>query len=81
METVAVADIVLLIDLENSLQTAARALRHAWRITKHGGMEATAKELADTVLDVETAAQQASAALAEHRRAHSAGDNNEPEQL
>jgi hypothetical protein len=74
METNHLPDVVLLIDLENSLQTAARALRHAWRITKHGGMEATAKELADTVLDVETAAQQASTALAEHRNAHSAAE-------
>jgi len=68
------ADIVPLIDLENSLQTAARALRHAWRVAKHNGMEATAKQMADTVLDVETAAQQASDAVSEHRRASSASE-------
>lgn len=69
-------DIVPLIDLDNSLTTAARALRHAWRVAKHNGMEATAKEIADTVLDVETAAEQASDALAEHRRADGAGHGN-----
>lgn len=44
-----------LIELENHLTNAARALRCAWRLCKHNGMEPTAKELADTVLDVETA--------------------------
>lgn len=51
---------VLLIELESDLDKAARALRHAWKLCKHNGMEATAKELADTVLDVETALQQVS---------------------
>jgi hypothetical protein len=50
--------IVLLIELENHLSQAARSLRAAWRLCKHNGMEPTAKELADTVLDVETACQQ-----------------------
>ena len=44
-----------IIYLENYLSEAAKALRSAWRLCKHNGMEATAKELADTVLDVETA--------------------------
>lgn len=44
-----------LTELENHLQQAARALRAAWVLCKHNGMEPTAKELADTVLDVETA--------------------------
>lgn len=46
---------ILLIELENHLGAAAKALRCAWLLCKHNGMEATAKELADTVLDVETA--------------------------
>ena len=46
---------VLLIELESHLGNAASALRAAWILCKHNGMEATAKELADTVLDVETA--------------------------
>lgn len=46
---------VLLIELEQHLGEAAKALRCAWRLAKHNGMEPTAKELADTVLDVETA--------------------------
>jgi hypothetical protein len=45
---------ILLIDLEQQLGVAAKALRCAWKLAKHNGMEATAKELADTVLDVET---------------------------
>lgn len=49
---------VLLIELEQHLGEAAKALRCAWRLAKHNGMEPTAKELADTVLDVETAYQQ-----------------------
>ncbi len=49
---------VLLIELENHLGHAARALRAAWLLCKHNGMEMTAKELADTVLDVETAHKQ-----------------------
>lgn len=48
---------ILLIELENHLGEAAKALRCAWRLAKHNGMESTAKELADTVLDVETAYQ------------------------
>ncbi len=47
-----------MIELESHLNTAAKALRCAWTLCKHNGMEATAKELADTVLDVETAHQQ-----------------------
>lgn len=49
---------VLLIELESHLSDAAKALRCAWRLCKHNGMDATAKELADTVLDAETAYQQ-----------------------
>lgn len=49
---------ILLIELENHLSDAAKALRCAWLLCKHNGMEPTAKELADTVLDVETAYQQ-----------------------
>ena len=49
---------ILLIELETHLSEAAKALRAAWRLCKHNGMEATAKELADTVLDVETAHEQ-----------------------
>jgi len=48
---------VLLIELENHLNEAAKALRCAWRLSKHNGMEEVAKELADTVLDVETACE------------------------
>lgn len=44
--------------VENSLRCAAKDLRHAWRVMKHNGMEPTAKELADTVLDVEMAHEQ-----------------------
>jgi len=58
-----VTDKVALIDLQNSLTSAAKNLRHAWRIAKHNDMEGTAKELADTVLDVETAAEQVSDTL------------------
>lgn len=50
---------VLLAELENHLGNAARALRASWLLCKHNGMGPTAKELADTVLDVETAFQQA----------------------
>ena len=49
---------ILLIELENYLSQAAKALRAAWVLCKHNGMEATAKEIADTVLDVETAHKQ-----------------------
>jgi len=49
---------VLLIEFETHLHDSAKALRCAWRLCKHNGMESTAKELADTVLDVETAYQQ-----------------------
>lgn len=48
---------ILLIELENHLDPAARELRAAWLLCKRNGMEATAKELANTVLDVETAHQ------------------------
>jgi hypothetical protein len=49
---------ILLIELENHLGKAAKELRTAWLLCKHNGMEASAKELADTVLDVETACKQ-----------------------
>lgn len=51
---------VLLIELEDHLGKAAKSLRAAWLLCKHNGMEAVAKELADTVLDVETAHSQIS---------------------
>ena len=51
--------VIVLIDLENHLSDAAKALRCAWLLCKRHGMVATAKELADTVLDVETAYQSA----------------------
>jgi hypothetical protein len=41
----------------------ADALRAAWLFCKHNGMEPTAKQLADTVLDVETAMHQVADAL------------------
>jgi hypothetical protein len=56
---------ILLIELASHLSDAAKALRAAWRLCKHNGMEPTAKELADTVLDVETACRQ----VAEERSA------------
>ena len=43
---------------EKSLRIAGTELREAWRLLKHHGMEQTAKELADTVLDVEISANQ-----------------------
>ena len=49
---------ILLIELESHLDNAAKALRCAWLLCKHNGMQSTAKELADTVLDVETAHRQ-----------------------
>lgn len=49
---------VLQIDLEAHLGEAAKELRAAWLLCKHNGMEPAAKELADTVLDVETAHRQ-----------------------
>lgn len=49
---------IFLIDLENNLGAAAKALRCAWLLCKRNGMESSAKELADTVLDVETAHEQ-----------------------
>ncbi|MCP5004671.1 MAG: hypothetical protein GY941_12145 [Planctomycetes bacterium] len=56
---------VLIIELDTSLSTAAKALRHAWRLMKCNDMESTAKEIADTVLDVETAARYARRQLKE----------------
>ena len=44
--------------LASDLAMAAQCLRHAWATMKRHGMENTAKELADTVLDVETAAEE-----------------------
>ena len=38
------------------LQSAANALREAWKVARKNNMEKTAKEIADTVLDVESAA-------------------------
>lgn len=49
------SDRVLLIELESHFKDAASALRCAWRLCKNNGMESTAKEIADTVLDVEEA--------------------------
>jgi hypothetical protein len=43
-----------LTELADHLQKAAEALRDAWMLCKHNGMEPTAKEIAGTVLDVET---------------------------
>ena len=39
------------------LQIAANALREAWKVARKNNMEKTAKEIADTVLDVESAAR------------------------
>ncbi len=39
------------------LQIAANALREAWKVARDNNMEKTAKEIADTVLDVESAAR------------------------
>lgn len=55
---------IVLRRLESHLDQAAKALRGAWLLCKHNGMEASSKELADTVLDVETARNQ----VAEERR-------------
>ena len=44
-----------LITLEQHFDDAGKALRSAWRKMKHNGMEDTAKEIADTVLDIEEA--------------------------
>lgn len=41
------------IEIENMLSSAAKSLRCAWLQMKLNGLETTAKELADTVLDVE----------------------------
>lgn len=57
-------DIEKLKSLDSDLSMAAQCLRHAWQTMKHNGMEATAKEIADTVLDVETAAEMVSETLA-----------------
>mgnify|MGYP000654364303 CR=1 FL=1 len=46
-----------LIELDTSLTEAGKALHHAWLLMKDNGMESTAKELAVTVLDVDTAAR------------------------
>lgn len=43
---------------EAALRRAGHDLRTAWTLLKHHGMEPTAKELADTVLDVEVSADQ-----------------------
>ena len=45
----------VLLELENHLGHAARSLRAAWILCKRNGMERTAKELADTALDIEIA--------------------------
>lgn len=49
---------ILLIELENHFSQAASALRAAWMLCKHNGMESTAKDIADAVLDTETARDQ-----------------------
>ena len=46
------------VDVEIHLNKAAVELRAAWLLCKRNGMEATAKEIADTVLDLETAANE-----------------------
>lgn len=46
---------ILLIELEGNLYVASKALRDSWLLCKQNGLEHIAKELADTVLDVETA--------------------------
>lgn len=56
-----------LLELENHLQHAAGALRAAWVLCKHNGMQPTAKELSDTVLDLETARERVSATLRDQR--------------
>lgn len=43
---------------EAALRRAGGDLRTAWTLLKHNGMEPTAKELADIVLDVEVSADQ-----------------------
>ncbi len=43
---------------EEALRRAGAELKTAWTLLKHNGMEPTAKELADTVLDVEISADQ-----------------------
>lgn len=43
---------------EAALRRAGHDLKAAWTLLKHYGMEPTAKELADTVLDVEVSADQ-----------------------
>ena len=50
----------LLNELEKQLKTASKSLKAAWKLCKHNGMDDTAKELADTVLDVDLAHQMAS---------------------
>lgn len=48
----------MLNELQSHLGQASKSLRNAWKLCKHNGMQPTAKELADTVLDVETAREQ-----------------------
>ena len=50
-------DRIKAIECEEMLSSAAKSLRCCWRIMKSSGMENTAKELADTVLDVEDSAK------------------------
>jgi len=45
-----------LVELEANLSDATKALRSAWWLMKKNGMEDTAKEIADTALDVALAA-------------------------
>ena len=45
------------IEIENMLSSAAESLRCAWLQMKRNGLESSAKELADTVLDVEESAK------------------------
>lgn len=46
------------VELETHITQAAVELRAAWLLCKRNGMEATAKEISDTVLDLETAAKE-----------------------
>lgn len=41
-----------------ALRRAGEEMRTAWTMLKRNGMDTTAKELADTILDVETSANQ-----------------------
>lgn len=55
------------IELDTHMADAAKSLRCAWRLMKHNGLESVAKELADTVLDVETASSMVKAKIHDAR--------------